>query len=125
MKLKINASQPAFHTQPPAMLAEFAREWGFIEMPYLTLGSVKEVREFTEECSKTGSWKGEAIEGFVVRTRVRAGASQNETSGDARKSAPPYPAGSGLFFKVKFDEPYMMYRDFREITKVLLGSKSA
>ena len=26
-------------------------------------------------------------------------------------SPPPYADGSSFFFKVKFDEPYMMYRD--------------
>ena len=33
----------------------------------------------------------------------------------------PYPAGSSFFFKVKFDEPYLMYRDWREVTKTLLS----
>ncbi|EJD32760.1 hypothetical protein AURDEDRAFT_117966 [Auricularia subglabra TFB-10046 SS5] len=118
----VNTSQPAFHTQQPDFLQTFAKEWGLIPTAYLTLNSVAEVRKFTEECAKTGSWNGEAIEGFVVRTHVKRGQSQNEQQGDARRSAPPYPEGSGLFFKVKFDEPYMMYRDFREITKSLLGS---
>lgn len=36
---------------------------------------------------------------------------------------PPYPPGSSFFFKVKYDEPYMMYRDWREITKVLLSKQ--
>ena len=39
------------------------------------------------------------------------------------KDVPPYPPGSSFFFKVKFDEPYMMYRDWREITKMVLSSK--
>lgn len=34
----------------------------------------------------------------------------------------PYEPGSSFFFKVKFDEPYMMYRDWREVTKVLLSA---
>ena len=37
--------------------------------------------------------------------------------------ASPYPPGSTFFFKVKFDEPYMMYRDWRELTKTLLATK--
>jgi tRNA ligase len=32
----------------------------------------------------------------------------------------PYPPGSTFFFKVKFDEPYLMYRDWREVTRSML-----
>ncbi len=38
-----------------------------------------------------------------------------------RDTRPPYLDGSSFFFKVKFDEPYMMYRGWREITKSLLA----
>ncbi|KJA13185.1 hypothetical protein HYPSUDRAFT_1080575 [Hypholoma sublateritium FD-334 SS-4] len=37
----------------------------------------------------------------------------------------PYAPGSSFFFKVKFDEPYMMYRDWRKATKMLLNKKGA
>jgi tRNA ligase len=42
-----------------------------------------------------------------------------------RKNGSPYQDGSSFFFKVKFDEPYMMYRDWREVTKMLLSPKGA
>ena len=45
------------------------------------------------------------------------------TKGAKPAALSPYPAGSSFFFKVKYDEPYMMYRDWREITKTLLGAK--
>jgi tRNA ligase len=73
---------------------------------------VQDVKAFTDEIGRTSTWNGEALEGFVVRTTVRS------SSSDA---PPPYAAGSSFFFKVKFDEPYMMYRDWREITKALLS----
>ena len=38
-------------------------------------------------------------------------------------AASPYKPGSSFFFKVKFDEPYLMYRDWREVTKMLLTTK--
>jgi tRNA ligase len=97
------------------VLASFAREWGFIPTPSFELPSVQDVKTFTDEIGRNGTWNGEALEGFVVRTTVvRSGTS----AADAR---PPYVAGSSFFFKVKFDEPYMMYRDWREITKALLA----
>lgn len=92
-------------------------EWGFIATPSIVLDTIPEVKAFTEEIAKAGSWNGEAVEGFVVRTRVTA----SPTKGNKPASASPYPVGSSFFFKVKFDEPYMMYRDWREVTKTLLS----
>jgi tRNA ligase len=66
-------------------------------------------------------WNGEAVEGFVVRTHV-----VKPKDADVRETAAsPYPPGSTFFFKVKFDEPYMMYRDWRELTKTLLSTKGS
>ena len=97
---------------------EFAREWGFFETPFHIEHTVEKVREFTESIGKDGKWMGEPIEGFVVRCYVKDGLA----SGD--RDAPPYPPGASFFFKVKYDEPYMTYRDWREITKMVLGDRS-
>jgi tRNA ligase len=96
---------------------EFAREWGFIVTISHKLSSISEVKAFTEEIGRSGKWNGEALEGFVVRTTV----SSSPTKGSANADVSPYSPGSSFFFKVKFDEPYMMYRDWREITKSILS----
>lgn len=98
---------------------KFADEWGFIKTKTTVLNSVQEVRDFTTEVGKTGKWEGEALEGFVVRTQVTDPPIDRKHS----VSLPPYEPGSSFFFKVKFDEPYMMYRDWREVTKILLSTK--
>ncbi|KZP05073.1 hypothetical protein FIBSPDRAFT_766407 [Athelia psychrophila] len=116
--LGLNMSTKAFHTLPPADVDAFAREWGFIVTKSIELPTIEEVQRFTDEAGKTGSWNGEPIEGFVVRTHV-----VDPPPGEANKSATPYAPGSTFFFKVKFDEPYMMYRDWREVTKKLLSAK--
>jgi len=67
---------------------------------------------FADEVSRSGTWNGKALEGFVVCTTIRVAAVTDA-------SPLPYANGS-FFFKVKFDEPYMVYRDWREITKALL-----
>ncbi|KAI8971308.1 RNA ligase-domain-containing protein [Trametes punicea] len=113
----LNSCTKHFATQPQHVVDAFAREWGFIVTPSTVLDTIPKVREFTEEVGRTGKWNGEALEGFVVRTRVTA----PPTKGDKPASASPYPPGSSFFFKIKFDEPYMMYRDWREVTKVLLS----
>ncbi|KAJ6462455.1 RNA ligase-domain-containing protein [Mycena sanguinolenta] len=105
----LNTSTAAFHTLPQASVDAFAAEWGFIRTASIVLDTLPAVREFTTACAETGSWNGEPVEGFVVRTHVAS------TPGKA-----PYAPGATFFFKVKFDEPYMMYRDWREVTKYLL-----
>jgi tRNA ligase len=102
----------------PPVVDAFAREYGFIVTPSTQLGSIPEVKAFTEEIAKTGKWRGQALEGFVVRTHVAATPPSKPGQGSA---ASPYAPGSSFFFKVKFDEPYMMYRDWREVTKALLS----
>ncbi|THH20338.1 hypothetical protein EW146_g1028 [Bondarzewia mesenterica] len=115
----LNESTKLFKTMSTSVVDAFAEEWGFIQTPSTVLSTVPEVKAFTEEISKAQKWRGEALEGFVVRTTV----SDPPTKGHSTPAASPYATGSSFFFKVKFDEPYMMYRDWREVTKVLLSTK--
>jgi tRNA ligase len=117
----INENCKEFHTLPTEIVDAFADEWGFLKTETLTLDTIPKVKAFTDEIAKTGKWKGEALEGFVVRTHI-IDPEPGLTSLDKR---PPYPPGSSFFFKVKFDEPYMMYRDWREVTKALLSTKGS
>ncbi|KAF8124844.1 RNA ligase-domain-containing protein [Mycena galopus ATCC 62051] len=114
----LNESTKAFKTQPHAVIDAFADEWGFIKTASTELPTVAAVREFTSQVGKTGAWNGVPVEGFVVRTQVGT-----PPPSASPRSAPPYPIGSSFFFKVKFDEPYMMYRDWREVTKALLSMR--
>jgi tRNA ligase len=107
----INECSRHFQTQPAAVLEAFAREWGFIPTPSLELPSVQGVEAFTDEVGRSGTWNGEAFEGFVVRTTVRSFIFIVVIGPpDRRDARPPYAAGSSFFCEVKFDEPYMMYR---------------
>lgn len=108
----INTCTKAFHTLSPAEVDAFADEWGFIKTLSIQVDSIKEVREFADSVAEKKEWKGQAVEGFVVRTHV--------ASQPTGRDAAPYDIDSTLFFKVKFDEPYMMYRDWREVTRTLL-----
>ena len=134
----LNHSAGAFQTRDPEDVAAFAREWGFIRTAYTSLGSVAEVKQFTEDIGKSGKWNNQPIEGFVVRTHIAAKPFAPAEASDALnvsgeqcgrhsredRDAPPYPPGSSFFFKVKFGEPYMMYRDWRELTKSILTAKA-
>ncbi|TFK49265.1 hypothetical protein OE88DRAFT_1702824 [Heliocybe sulcata] len=118
----INKCTKAFMTMPPDVVNSFAKEWGFIETAYTTLKTIQEVKEFTDKVAKSGSWNGESVEGFVVRTHVTEPPTEKANQ---PATVSPYPPGSSFFFKVKFDEPYMMYRDWREVTRTLLSKKNA
>lgn len=117
----INETSREFYTMPTETVDAFAEEWGFIRTPTVTLNSIPEVKSFTDDIAKTGKWNGEALEGFVVRTHII----DPKEGSTTRNTRPPYPTGSSFFFKVKFDEPYMMYRDWREVTKILLSTKGS
>jgi tRNA ligase len=91
-----------------------AQDFGFIPTKYIEFETLAEVRTFTQDVAKTGSWQGDQIEGFVVRSAVR-----NIVDGTV-EGKPPYRPGSPFFFKVKFDEPYLLYRQWREVTRVML-----
>jgi tRNA ligase len=137
----LNSTTGTFQTRDPEDVETFARQWGFIPTAYTTLDTIAHVREFTQNIGKTGNWNGQPIEGFVVRTHISdtssapgvppevlnvpgvtgGGRGGSHTCQD--RDAPPYPPRSSFFFKVKFDEPYMMYRDWREVTKSLLAAK--
>ncbi|KAF8650291.1 hypothetical protein AX16_005319, partial [Volvariella volvacea WC 439] len=117
----LNESSKHFRTLSQGEVDAFADQWGFIKTPSIVLNTINEVREFTQHCAETGEWNGEAVEGFVVRTHVTKPPEGRRGSRDAS----PYAPGSTFFFKVKFDEPYMMYRDWREVTKSLLSQHSS
>ncbi|KAL0957939.1 hypothetical protein HGRIS_000120 [Hohenbuehelia grisea] len=130
----LNHTGKDFRTAPQPLVDAFAAEWGFIRTRSIVLNSIEEVRSFTAEVGKSGNWEGEAVEGFVVRSVVGESPPGEEQAQKARGGGKgkgkgtvrsPYAPGSSFFFKIKFDEPYMMYRDWREITKSLITSLSS
>lgn len=119
----LNSNTVDFHTQPMEEVEKFALDWGFIPTRYITLQSMQEVKEFTDRVGTTGEWQGEAIEGFVVRTRIPADAVESSTKEEGI-AAPPYSPNQVWFYKVKYDEPYLMYRDWRELAKKMLTERT-
>ncbi|CAG8730105.1 12657_t:CDS:2, partial [Cetraspora pellucida] len=100
----LNYNTADLKTCPSEYVNEFAKEWGFIPIIYYVRNSANEVKEFTDKIKENGVLNGRPIEGFVVRTKIKY-------------------TGQDFFFKVKYEEPYLMYREWREITKALLNKK--
>lgn len=105
----INLNVPQFTTYSADDVHKFADEWAFKKIDVLIKKSVSSLREFLEQAAETGSWDGKDVEGFVIRCKARYG--------------PNDPNWHDWFFKYKFEEPYLMYRQWREVTKATLSGK--
>lgn len=105
----INLNLPEFATYPSAMVQEFADQWGFRKTGLIVMDDINKVKAFLEEVAETGAHDGRDVEGFVIRCRMTHD-----------PAAAPY---RDWFFKFKFDEPYLMYRQWRECTKALITGK--
>ena len=88
---------------------QFADEWGFKKAQYLIKDDVSSMKKFLEECAETGSYDGRDTEGFVIRCTRLVHGTDNEFH--------------NWFFKYKFEEPYLMYRQWRECTKAIIAGK--
>lgn len=96
----LNLNTVDFHTYPIEKVEQFALMFGFKPTKYLKLNTFDETLSFMNECSKTGTFQGEEIEGFVIRC---------------------YRNNQDYFFKYKFEEPYHLYREMREVTKQFIS----
>ncbi|KAJ3261705.1 hypothetical protein HK103_004656 [Boothiomyces macroporosus] len=108
----LNRNTIRFESLDIKIVKEFADRFGFFSVDYLEFSDISKVKEFADECAKTGSFEGKAIEGFVVRCFQRQSLEQQMEN--LMKETSPF------FFKIKFDQPYLMFREWREVTKSLL-----
>lgn len=106
----INVNVPHFVTYPTPLVHHFADGWGFKKVGLITMDTIGEVRSFLDQCAETGAHEGRDVEGFVVRCKRTHEGSQ----------------GPALdwFFKYKFEEPYLLYRQWRECTKAIIAGKT-
>lgn len=105
----INLNLPTFATYPGKLVHEFADEWGFRKAQYLIKHDIESMKTFLSDCAETGSYDGRDTEGFVIRCR--------------RKDSGRGGNYQDWFFKYKFEEPYLMYRQWREATKAVISGK--
>ena len=104
----INLNLPEFATYPHHLIDQFADEWGFKKTMYIIKDDINEVKTFLDGVAETGNYDGRDTEGFVIRCQSKA------NSGEWHD----------WFFKYKFEEPYLMYRQWRECTKAVIAGKT-
>ena len=104
----INLNVPEFVTYSGHHIDKFAEDWGFRKVTYLMENDVRKVKTFLDGVAETGAYDGRHTEGFVIRCQAR------ETVDSAWHD---------WFFKYKFEEPYLMYRQWRECTKAIIAGR--
>lgn len=104
----LNLNLPDFATYPGHLVDKFADAWGMKKVTYVMENDITKVKAFLDKVAETGNYEGRDTEGFVIRCQAR----ESEDG--------PY---MDWFFKYKFEEPYLMYRQWRECTKALIGGK--
>ncbi len=105
----MNVNLPEFMTYPSPLVQKFAEDWGFIKTSLIMIDDIEEVKAFLEEVAETGAHDGRDVEGFVVRCKMTT-----------NPGVAPY---QDWFFKYKFEEPYLMFRQWREATKAQISGK--
>ncbi|KAH7368226.1 tRNA ligase [Plectosphaerella cucumerina] len=106
----INLNLPTFATYPSAEVQNFADAWGFKKVDLKIMDDIHEVKKFLDEVAESGAHDGRDVEGFVIRCRE-----------SYNPEVQPY---RDWFFKYKFEEPYLMYRQWRECTKAMISGKT-
>ena len=106
----INLNVPKFRTYPSALVQKFAADWGFVKTGLIMMDDIAKVKSFLEEAAETGAHGGRDVEGFVIRCQESPKPGQN-----------PF---HDWFFKYKFEEPYLMYRQWREVTKAVIAGNN-
>ncbi|KAF2223145.1 RNA ligase-domain-containing protein [Elsinoe ampelina] len=104
----VNLNLPEFATYPAHLVDKFAEDWGFKKTMHLIKDDIATVKSFLDDIADTGAYAGRDTEGFVIRCQAR------ET---------PDSPWHDWFFKYKFEEPYLMYRQWRECTKAIISGK--
>ncbi|KAJ9057937.1 tRNA ligase [Entomophthora muscae] len=95
----INYNTVRFKSWPTELVQLVAEHFGFLQVANFPQPTLDHVRKFS--AAANGFLDNRAIEGFVVRC-----------------SSPP------MLFKIKYDHPYLMFREWREITRRILTAKN-
>lgn len=117
-------NHPTLLTLPPPEVNKIASEYGFLETAYTVLSSVDEVRQFSRDvAANDGQWNGTHVEGFVVRAALRPGSLEKQPQPNDLNEENWQDIRRVFMWKIKFDQPYLMWREWREVTKRMLTEK--
>lgn len=96
----LNSCEKTFKTRPIEEVISLANKYGFHQIQFVRHHSLESLRNFLDSCAVTGTFNDENIEGFVIRCKRH---------------------DQDFFFKYKFEEPYAMFRAWRELTRAYVA----
>lgn len=96
----VNYNTVDFKTVDIDNVGSFASIWGFKMVKVLKFDEYNSLFQFLDDCAITGKYNNQEIEGFVIRCH-----------------------NPDFFFKFKFEQPYLLYRQFREITRKIISEE--
>lgn len=97
----LNHNKRQFETLDMDSVATFADQWGFTKVEYSVFETFDEVMNYATQIENEGKYFDREIEGLVIR---------------CKRSEQDY------FFKYKIEQPYFLYRQFREATLKLFSN---
>ncbi|KAJ1948885.1 trna ligase, partial [Dispira parvispora] len=100
----VNHNSATLHTWPSSLVTQVADHFGFHRTPYYTKSTYQEAAAFADQFHKEGTLEGRAVEGFVLRCLNKD-------------------TGKHFMYKIKYDMPYLLYREWREVTKRIIANK--
>ncbi|KAJ2630522.1 tRNA ligase [Coemansia sp. RSA 1290] len=100
----INRNAVELDTWPSVEVANVAEHFGFYTVQRFEFDKIKDGHDLADKVRVEQMLDGRTIEGFVVRCKLNG-------------SNKPY------MFKIKYDIPYLMFREWREVTNRILGRK--
>ncbi|KAI9014471.1 RNA ligase-domain-containing protein [Phycomyces nitens] len=95
-----NYNTSNLHTLPSQAVRQIADSFGLWPVEFTTVATIDQVKDLANKVQLTGMFNDREIEGIVVRCKRQ---------------------GNVFMFKVK-SEPYLVYRDYREVTKSVLAN---
>ena len=100
----LNLNEIVFKTMDMLHVKLFAERFGFKQINYFFKNTFEELQQFLNDATLSNTFDNREIEGFVIRCF------KNDSNED-------------FFFKYKFEEPYLLYRQLREVTNDYINSK--
>ena len=95
----LNENTAEFKSRPVSDLVNFSTKFGFPLVEHEKFNSIDDLFAFITAHQNTGSYKNRYIEGFVIRCKKEA---------------------RDFLFKVKFNMPYSLFREWRTVTTGIL-----
>lgn len=100
----LNVNDIKFSTMSMPHVNDFANEFGFKQIKFFYKDTFESLQAFLKDAALSNTFDNREIEGFVIRCFKKD-------------------SNDDFFFKYKFEEPYLLYRQLREVTNDYINTK--